>query len=78
MRTKGKGLDYIITILADRNTGEHFVAPLAPPPPPPPAPIKGKTKLSMNTFEGKQGLTNLTFDAGKMRIPKNFTEIKVI
>ena len=30
----------------------------------------------MNTFEEKQGLTNLFFDAGKMKIPKNFTEIK--
>ena len=85
MKAKGKGLDYIITILADRSTGEHFVAPLAPPPPPPvpplppsppSPPIKGKTKLSMNTFEGEQGLTNLTFDAGKMKIPKNFTEIE--
>ena len=30
----------------------------------------------MNTFEGEQGLTNLTFYTGKMKIPKNFTEIK--
>ncbi len=30
-----KGFDDIITIFADRSTGEYFVAPLSPPPPPP-------------------------------------------
>ena len=38
-KMKRKGLDDIITILADRSTGEHFVAPLAPPPPPPVPPL---------------------------------------
>ena len=37
-KMKGKKLDDIITILADRSTGEHFVASLAPPPPPPAPP----------------------------------------
>jgi BlaR1 peptidase M56 len=55
-KMKGKGLDDIITIFADRSTGEYFVASLTPPPPPPvpplpppppPVPVKGKTKLSM-------------------------------
>jgi BlaR1 peptidase M56 len=39
-KMKSKGLDAIITILADRSTGEHFVSSLAPPPPPPPTRIK--------------------------------------
>ena len=34
-KMKSEKLDDIITILADRSTGEHFVAVLAPPPPPP-------------------------------------------
>jgi BlaR1 peptidase M56 len=34
--TTGKGLDGIITILAVKSSGLHFVSPLAPPPPPPP------------------------------------------
>jgi BlaR1 peptidase M56 len=55
-KMKRKGLDDIITIFADRSTGEYFVASLVPPPPPPvpplpplppPPPVKGKTKLSM-------------------------------
>jgi Sulfatase-modifying factor enzyme 1 len=36
---KRKGLDDIITIFADRSTGKHFVASLAPPPPPPVPPL---------------------------------------
>ena len=53
MKAKGKGLDYIITILADRSSGEHFVASLAPPPPPPvpplpPSPPLPPTKRTIN------------------------------
>jgi hypothetical protein len=44
-KMKGEKLDDIIIILADRSTGEHFVAPLSPPPPPP-APPKVKPSLS--------------------------------
>jgi BlaR1 peptidase M56 len=45
-----------IVIIANRESGVHFVAPLGPPPPPPvpplpplppPPPVKGKTKFSM-------------------------------
>jgi hypothetical protein len=40
MRTKsGKGLDGIITILAVKSSGLHFVSPLSPPPPPPTPPL---------------------------------------
>lgn len=36
-----KELDALITLFADKTTGEHFVAPLGPPPPPPmPAKVK--------------------------------------
>jgi hypothetical protein len=39
MRTRpGKGLDTIITLLAVKSSGLHFVSPLAPPPPPPAPP----------------------------------------
>ncbi len=44
-KMKRKGLDDIITILADRSTGEHFVAPLAPPPVPPLPPLPPKPPL---------------------------------
>jgi BlaR1 peptidase M56/Sulfatase-modifying factor enzyme 1 len=44
-KMKGKRLDDIITILADRSTGEHFVASLAPPPPPPLPPNKAKIRI---------------------------------
>jgi BlaR1 peptidase M56 len=37
-KMKSEKLDDIITILADRSTGEYFVAPLSPPPPPPAPP----------------------------------------
>ncbi|MDZ7899751.1 MAG: M56 family metallopeptidase [Arcicella sp.] len=78
-------VDTIITIFADRSTGEHFVAPLAPPPPPPvpplpppppPAPVKGKTRLGMNNFEGKRGVEDLFFQSEKMKIPANMIAIK--
>jgi BlaR1 peptidase M56 len=64
-KMKGKKLDDIITIFADRSTGKHFVASLAPPPPPPvpplpppppPVPVKGKTKLSMTRTIDATGL----------------------
>ena len=35
-KNSGKGFDGIITILAVKTSGLHFVSPLAPPPPPPP------------------------------------------
>ena len=35
-KNSDKGLDGIITILAVKTSGLHFVSPLAPPPPPPP------------------------------------------
>lgn len=52
-RMKNKGLDAIITIFADRSTGERFVAPLAPPPPPPlPPPTPNKAKIRIINATG--------------------------
>ena len=66
MRGKGNGLDYIITILADRSTGEHFVASLAPPPPPP-VPPSAPTKRTIN-------ITGLIVESATL-LPINEVEI---
>jgi hypothetical protein len=51
--------------------------PPVPPMPPkaPPAPVKGKTKLSVNNFKEK-GLDDLFFQPTKMKIPANMVAIK--
>ena len=66
MKAKDKGLDAIITILADRSTGEHFVASLAPPPPPP-VPPSAPTKRLIN-------VTGLIVESGTL-LPINEVEI---